>query len=74
MVCLDTYAIRKILVSDLYSPGQRWMQIMLILLVPILGASLAIYLCRSDIQLFQKPPVDHVGDIDPTCTDIDYHG
>ena len=72
ILCLDAYAIRKVLASSFYGPGQLWAQAALILLVPILGAYLALYLCRGDMPMFQTPPVDHVQDIDPTCSDIDY--
>jgi len=72
LLCLDAYAIRKVLASSLYGPGQLCAQVALILLVPILGAYLALYMCRGDVPMFQKPPVDHVQDIDPTCSDFDY--
>ena len=73
-LCLDAYAMRKVYVSELYETHQRVAQTALILFVPILGAYLAIYLCRGSIPLFQKPPVDLVQDIDGTCSDVDYHG
>lgn len=72
--CLDAYAIRKVHVSELYETHQCVAQTALILLVPVLGAFLAIYLCRESIPLFQKPPVDLMQDIDGTCSDVDYHG
>jgi hypothetical protein len=74
ILCLDVFAMRKIFTSSFYDRGQLWAQVALILFVPIIGASLALYLSREDVPLFQKPPVDHVQDIDPTCSDIDYHG
>lgn len=74
ILCLDAYALRKAFISSLYGPGQLWAQAALILLAPVLGAFLALYMCREDIPLFQKPSVDHARDIDPTCSDIDYHG
>jgi hypothetical protein len=72
ILCLDAYAMRKVFVSSLYGPGQLCAQVALILLLPILGAYLALYMCRGAVPLFQKPPVDHVQDIDPICSDIDY--
>jgi len=74
IVCFDAYAIRKAYLSELYEPIQFWAQTLFILLVPLLGALLAIYLCRDRIPLFQKPPEDGVRDIDGTCSNIDYHG
>lgn len=71
---LDAYAIRKVLASPFYEPGQRWAQAVMILLVPLGGAWFALYLSRDVVPLFQSPPVDHVKDIDPTCSDIAYHG
>jgi hypothetical protein len=71
---LDAYAIRRVYVSEFYETHQRVAQTALILVVPILGAYLAIYLCRESVPLFQKQPVDLVQDIDGTCSDIDYHG
>lgn len=73
-LCLDVYAVLKVFTSSFYGPGQRWAQTALILLLPVAGAWLALYMCREDVPLFQKPPIDHVQDIDPTCGDIDYHG
>lgn len=73
-LCLDAYAVWKVFTSSFYGPGQRCAQTALILLLPIVGAWLALYMCREDVPLFQKPPVDHVQDIDPTCSDFDYHG
>jgi len=74
IIWLDAYAIRRVFTSSFYEAGQRWAQAALILFVPIIGAFLALYLSRENVPLFQKPPVDHVKDIDPTCSDIDYHG
>lgn len=74
MLCLDAYAVRKVYSSEIYEKRQFWAQTALILLVPLVGASLAIYLCRDNVPLFQKPPVDHVRDIDGTCSDVDYQG
>ncbi|RFP15295.1 hypothetical protein D0T24_01175 [Duganella sp. BJB480] len=71
---LDVVAMRRVFTSPFYEPAQRWAQAAVILFVPIFGACLAMYLCREDMPLFQSPPVDHVQDIDPTCSDIDYHG
>ena len=71
---LDGYAIRKVFASPFYEPGQRWAQVVLVVLVPLGGAWLVLYLCRENIPLFQNPPVDHVKDIDPTCSDITYDG
>jgi len=71
---LDAFAIRKVFISQFYEPAQRWAQTTMILLVPIFGAYLALYLAREHTPLFQSPPVDHVRDIDPTCSDIDYRG
>ncbi|MQA19709.1 MULTISPECIES: hypothetical protein [Rugamonas] len=73
-LCLDAFAIWKVFASPFYEPAQRWGQAVLILLVPIFGAYLSWYLAREQVALFQSPPVDHVKDIDPTCSDIDYHG
>jgi hypothetical protein len=70
-LCLDAHAIRKVYLSQLYKTSQCWVQTALILCVPFLGAYLAIYLCRHNIPLFQNPPVDHVRDIDGTCSDVD---
>lgn len=74
VLALDAIALRKVWASPFYEPAQRWAQAAFILLVPILGAYLTWYLARERVQLFQSPPVDHVKDMDPTCTDIDYHG
>ncbi|MES2048244.1 MAG: hypothetical protein V4447_07580 [Pseudomonadota bacterium] len=74
IIWLDAYAILRVFTSPFYEPGQRWAQAALILFAPIIGASLALYSSRENVSLFQKPPVDHVKDIDPTCSDIDYHG
>jgi hypothetical protein len=74
ILCLDAYAVRKVLASSLYGPGQLCAQVALILLLPLLGAYLALTMCRGDAPLFRKPPVDHVQDIDPSCDDFDYHG
>jgi membrane protease YdiL (CAAX protease family) len=71
---LDVVAARKVLAASIYSQGQLWAQAALILFLPLLGAALALYLCREDLPLFQKPPVDDVRDIDPTMSDFDYHG
>lgn len=68
----DVFAIRRVCTSSFYSPAQRWAQVALILLLPIIGAYLALYMARDNVPLFQKPPVDHVQDIDPTCSDFDY--
>jgi len=73
-LCLDAYAMRKVFTSSFYSRGQHWAQTALILLLPLAGAWLALHMCREDVPLFQKSPVDHVQDIDPTCSDFDYHG
>jgi hypothetical protein len=74
VVWLDVVAARKVLAVSIYSRGQLWAQAALILFLPLLGAALALYLCREDLPLFQKRPVDHVRDIDPTMSDFDYHG
>jgi type VI protein secretion system component VasK len=74
VLCLDAIAMRKVLASSLYSPAQLWAQAALILGVPVLGASLALYMCRENLPLFQRRPVDHLSDIDSTTSDIDYHG
>ncbi len=47
IVCFDAYAIRKVYLSELYEPMQFWAQTLFILLVPLLGALLAIYLWRD---------------------------
>lgn len=74
MLCLDAYAVWKVFASSFYGPAQRWAQTALILLVPIAGAWLALYMCREDVPLFQSPPGDHVWDIDPAGSDIGHHG
>lgn len=74
ILCLDAYAVRKVYLSQIYEKSQFWAQTVLILSVPLLGAFLAIYLCRETIPLLQKPPADHVRDIDGTCSNVDYHG
>lgn len=71
---VDALAVKRVFASPFYEPVQRWAQAALILFVPIFGAALALYLSRENVPLFQSQPVDHVKDIDPTCTDIDYHG
>lgn len=71
---LDIFVIRKVFTSSFYEPAQRWAQVVLILLVPIFGAYLALYLARENMPLFQSPPADDVKNIDITCSDIDYHG
>lgn len=73
-LCLDAYAIRKVYMSGLYETHQCVAQTALILFVPVLGAALAIYLCRESLPVFEKPPVDLLQDIDGTCSDVDYHG
>lgn len=72
VLCLAGYAIRKIHVSGLYGPGQLWAQTALILLIPFLGAFLAIHLCRDRVPLFQQLPADDARDMD--CSNVDYHG
>lgn len=74
LLCLDVYAVRKVYTSELYEKNQFWTQTALILFVPLLGAFLALYLCRDNIPMFQKPPADHARDIDGTCSNVDYHG
>lgn len=74
VLCFDVYAVRRIHLSKLYEPTQLLAQAVLILLVPLLGAYLAVYLCRDRIELFQKPPVDLVQEINGTCSNTDYHG
>lgn len=74
VLCIDAYAVRRIHLSKLYEPSQLLAQTVLILLVPLLGAYLAVYLCRDRIELFQKAPVDLVQEIDGTCSNTDYHG
>ncbi|MES2161153.1 MAG: hypothetical protein V4476_08375 [Pseudomonadota bacterium] len=68
----DAVAIRRVCTSSFYSPAQRWAQAALILFLPIIGAYIALYMARENVPLFQTPPVDHVQDIDPTCSDFDY--
>ncbi|UUZ48214.1 hypothetical protein LP420_35800 [Massilia sp. B-10] len=43
-LCLDAYAIRKIFASPFYEPAQRWAQATIIVLVPVFGAYLTLYL------------------------------
>ena len=74
VVWLDVFAERKVMAASIYSRGQLLAQAALILFLPLLGAALALYLCREDLPLFQQPPVDHVRDIDSTMSDLDYHG
>ena len=74
VLCLDVLAARKVLAASIYSRGQLWAQGALILFLPLLGAGLALYMCREGVPLFQKPPVDHLQDIDSTASDLDYHG
>lgn len=74
LLYLDVYAVRKVYMSELYEKNQFWAQTALILFVPLLGAFLALYLCRDNIALFQKPAADHARDIDGTCSNVDYHG
>ena len=71
---LDVLAARKVLAASIYSRGQLWAQAVLILFLPLLGAALALYLCREYVPLFQKRPVDHLQDIGSTMNDFDYHG
>ncbi|MRW84766.1 hypothetical protein GJ698_11790 [Pseudoduganella sp. FT26W] len=73
-LALDAYAIRKVFTSSFYEPAQRWGQTALILLVPLFGAYLTLYLAREHGTQFQSQPADHLQEIDGTCGDIDYHG
>lgn len=73
-LCLDAYAVRKVYLSEVYEKSQFWAQTALILVVPLLGAFLTIYLCRENLLLFQKPPADDLRDIDGTWSNVDYHG
>jgi hypothetical protein len=73
MVALDAYAIRKVFMSPFYDPGQRWAQAALILLFPLGGACLTLYLCRDDMPMFQPTPVDHAIDGDSSHVDGAHH-
>jgi hypothetical protein len=73
-LCLDAYAMRKVFASSHYSQAQQFTQAALILWAPVVGAYLALYMAREDVPMFQKQPVEHVSDIDPTCSNFDYHG
>lgn len=73
-LCLDAYAVRKVYLSGLYEKSQLRAQTALILCLPLLGAFLAIYLCRDNIPVFQRPAADDVTDIDGTSSNVDYHG
>jgi hypothetical protein len=71
---LDLSAVRKVWAASIYSQGQLWAQVALILFLPLLGAALALYMCREDVPLFQGQRSDHSRDIDSTTSDLDYHG
>ncbi|MQA40579.1 hypothetical protein [Rugamonas aquatica] len=71
---LDAYALRQVLSSPFYTSGQRWAQAALVLLIPLIGATLVIYMARHELPSDGTWPVDHMGDIDPTCSVVDYHG
>lgn len=72
-VALDAYAIRKVFMSSLYDPGQRWAQTALILFFPVGGACLALYLCRDDVAMSYPTSVGHAVEIDPSNVDLTHH-
>jgi hypothetical protein len=70
LLWLDLFAIRKLFTSSFFEPRQRWVQLGLIIFLPMVGAWLTLYFCRENVAMFQHPPVDHVRDIDPMTVDI----
>lgn len=70
---LDVYALRRVFISPFYNTGQRYAQAAIILCIPLAGAYVTIYMARDSVQMFQKPPMDFVTDIDPMSSDVEMH-
>jgi hypothetical protein len=67
---LDAIAIRKVFLSPFYGPSQRWAQAGVIVLFPILGAYLALFLAREKLPPHEGPPADHIRCLDETSADL----
>lgn len=63
-LALDMVALRRLWTSAFYERRQQWLQSVLVLLLPVAGAWLILYLCRTEMPKFQAPPRDSLGDFD----------
>ncbi|SFI17011.1 hypothetical protein SAMN04515618_11269 [Collimonas sp. OK307] len=72
--CLNCVAIWKSFHSSYYSRAQQWGHVGIVLLVPVLGAFLTLYLSRQETPTAHSRPVDGLDGVDSTCSDFDYGG
>jgi hypothetical protein len=69
---LDCWAIWKVIRSSFYSNGQRLAQIAIVILVPLLGSLLVLYLARPQPSVSSgKYPVEHKDPQDIAFINID---
>jgi zinc transporter ZupT len=73
-ICVDIYAVYRVIRSASYSRAQCVAQAALIICVPFVGAWVAIFMARDAVPMFQSRPVEHVSGIGPDSDTIDYHG
>lgn len=70
VLLLDAWAAWKVFTSSFYEPRQRWVQLAMILLLPIAGAWLALHMARADLSPIKSRPVNHRKYLDGTSSDL----
>ncbi|MCC2957725.1 hypothetical protein LK542_19075 [Massilia sp. IC2-477] len=63
VLLLDAWAAWKLFRSPFYDAGQRGIQLALVLLLPVAGAWVVLYMARKDLPPVRSHPVDHVQDL-----------